>query len=502
MNKRELLINTIVLQYRDIERGNRNNGIAEWVLENIAESEVVMGASAVKDTVKELKDVVRYLCDIDKETPVDRKALINKLKLATQGEEYILEIIEGDLVELSDPQEINKESVRLRKLLSEYRRQVETIEVIQQTAKDIHFKPDVNARQLAIDLLDKLHPLVDGTTYEVEGLIQEMDLDDTKALSDTIEKGKETSSTDGIIKTGWKGLNRMCGEEGGLRRGDLVCIGALQHNFKSGKLLGIAKHTALYNKPFMINPDAKPLIVHISLENNVEDNTLLLYRSLKENETGVAVQTQAINIEEAAAYIKERMSVNGYHFKMLRAEPGTFGVRNLIDTLSNFITEGYELHVVVIDYLNLFGKQGCYGGNDSAMIRDLFRKVRAFCNPRLITCVTAHQLSPEAKLLLREGGSNFTQTVAGKGYWDSCRSIDQELDLEIIIHIEKLNGFSYLDVARGKHRKSTITPEAALHYCQQFHEIGSLLDDINLPTREWLPNLPRQDGGSDGGSWF
>lgn len=502
MNTRELLITTIALQYREKEKGINNPLLPQWVLDTIGDTAAAMGADRVRDTVKELKIIIKGLIDLTEDTPLHKKELMNKVKLAVAGEEYIVEVLDDVLVELTEPQEINKETVRLRKQINEYRRQVDTIAAIKKAGTDIEFRK-ADARGVAVELLDKLNTMVNAAGVAVDGMVQSMSLKDKGKLADVIKKGKETSSSSGIMRTGWRGLNRMTGEQDGIRRGDLVCFGALQHNFKSGTLLTVAKQIALYNDPFMIDPTKKPLIIHISLENNVEDNVLLLYRSLIENETGKAVSTQSINVEDAAEYIEKRMSESGYHIEMLRVEPGAFGIRSFIDTLENFRADGYEIHLVAVDYMNLMGKQGCHGGNDATMIRDLFRKARAYCNPKLITILTAHQLSPEAKYLLRQGCSNFVQEIAGKGYWDSCKSIDQEFDLEVIQHIEIIDGVSYLTFARGKHRKSDITPIAAHYYVQPFHAVGSLLDDINLPEKEWLHKLPSGGGGLDEGdiSW-
>lgn len=71
------------------------------------------------------------------------------------------------------------------------------------------------------------------------------------------------------------------------------------------------------------------------------------------------------------------------------------------------------------------------------------------------------------------------QEIAGKAYWDSCKTIGQEVDVEILIHIEKTKGHSYLTVQRGKHRKSgQITPERDLYTVLPFSDVGAIRDDI------------------------
>jgi len=75
-------------------------------------------------------------------------------------------------------------------------------------------------------------------------------------------------------------------------------------------------------------------------------------------------------------------------------------------------------------------------------------------NKRKITFITPHQLSTDAKQLIRDGkeAGNFVKDIAGKGYYAGSKQIDQEVDIEIYIHIVHFNGRSYLTVQRGKHR--------------------------------------------------
>lgn len=92
----------------------------------------------------------------------------------------------------------------------------------------------------------------------------------------------------------------------------------------------------------------------------------------------------------------------------------------------------------------------------------------------------------------------FVKEVANKGYWDSCKAIDQEVDLEIIIHKEIRNGSSYLAVQRGKHRKVKVTPEEHLYTVLPFQPVGGIPDDINGADRSLTHVGGRQNGNSEG----
>ena len=101
---------------------------------------------------------------------------------------------------------------------------------------------------------------------------------------------------------------------------------------------------------------------------------------------------------------------------------------------------------------------------------------------RGITSFTPHQLSTDAKQLIRDGvGEKFVQEIQGKGYFSGSKQLDQEVDLEIYIHIVKMNNASWLTIQRGKHRIPGITKAEHLNCIMKFSDIGTIPDDINGP---------------------
>jgi hypothetical protein len=91
-------------------------------------------------------------------------------------------------------------------------------------------------------------------------------------------------------------------------------------------------------------------------------------------------------------------------------------------------------------------------------------------NRKRILFVTPHQLSTEAKQLIRNGVSdlNFVKEIAEKGYTELSRQIDQVVDLEIYIHIAYVNRKPVLTVQRGKHRGCSIIDEKYKYFTLNF----------------------------------
>ena len=83
---------------------------------------------------------------------------------------------------------------------------------------------------------------------------------------------------------------------------------------------------------------------------------------------------------QASKYIKDKLSINGYHIKMLRIDPTNWSFTQLFSKIIEYEAAGYEIHSAFIDYLSLIPTVGCIntgpGGTD---LRDLFRRVRNYC---------------------------------------------------------------------------------------------------------------------------
>jgi hypothetical protein len=133
----------------------------------------------------------------------------------------------------------------------------------------------------------------------------------------------------------------------------------------------------------------------------------------------------------------------------------------------------------MLDYLSMIPTTGCTTGPAGTDIRDLFRRIRNFCATRDIAVISPHQMSSEAKQLIRDGHQDFVKQVAEKGYWDGSKRLDQEVDRELYIHIEKMMGKSYLTVQRGKDRLPQVISDSDKYIVYEFSELGPIEDDIN-----------------------
>jgi hypothetical protein len=307
-------------------------------------------------------------------------------------------------------------------------------------------------------------------------IISDVDIGDERNTSEVFREIKSVADGTSVMKTGWQGLNRML--QGGFREGDFCIIGALQHRYKTGFSLSLFKHLALYNTPSLRDVTKKPLLLRISFEDDITLNLQFLYQSLKENETGEKTILTNVTEEEMSSYVKQRLQATGFHVKLMRVDPTMWSYMSLCNLVIELESQGYEIKVLMVDYLSMLPTTGCSIGAMGADVQDLFRRVRMFCNPRRITVITPHQLSSEANQLIRDGRQDFVKEVAAKNYWEKSKGLSREVDLELIINIEKLNKKSYLAVQLGKHRLTTIAPDKDRYIVLPFQDVGGILDDF------------------------
>lgn len=488
MDNKLLLVKSITLLYLEsrIENVSENSAdLVKQIVNAIKLPDMEREMDQYREIVVGLRATALWMTEQPPTHQYDRAALLQRLRVNVGTDDSLYAAFEGWISHDQVQEDIKRQCIGYRDTLKVHLNRGKIKEILKGASSKALFQEEtVDWKHFVQEITADLEPFLNMSgSDDPASLVDAVDFTNVAKIGQVMQKAKEESGTEGVLRTGWQAINRMLGEHEGMRRGDMVVVGALQHNFKTGFTLSLFKQFALYNTPYMRDPKKKPLLIHLSFENHLNDNIMWLYINLKENETGEPCDTTTVDIAEASQYISDRLRATGYEIHMCRYDPSEFSFHDFFNLIQRFEADGYEVHGVVADYLNMISKRGCTGGANGADIRDLFRRVRNFCSPRGILFITPHQLSPDAKYLVRQGVENFVQEIANKGYWDSCKAIDQEVDLEIIIHIEKMNGESFLTVQRGKHRKPKPTPEKDLYTVLKFESVGSIPDDHGKDDR-------------------
>lgn len=486
MDPKLLLVKIITLLFKESRLNDTTSQSATMVksvLNHLKFPETGLDVDNSRESMQALRATALWMCETPPDHKYDRAALLQRIRVNVGDDEGLYYAFQHGIDDEGDESVLKHQILDARQELKDFLGRTELVNLIKKYSQQVLFRPEeVNWRMLPRDMVSELEPFT--TTMEgqkLEGMVEEIDMSNLSHVEDLLKRGKAETASEGTLKLGWQGWNRSTGEHNGFRRGEFITVGALQHNYKSGCTLNIFKQVALYNVPFMRNPDKKPCLLHISVENELHQNVLWLYASLMENETGKECDLSNVDIQEATRYVHEKLSATGYSIKMCRMNPTDMTYHTFFDMINKLEADGYEVHMVVFDYLNMISKKGCAQGATGQDTRDLFRRVRNFTSEKGITFVTPAQLSTAAKALVRQGVEDFVKEIEGKGYYDSCGTIDQEVDLEYFIHIVKVNGVSYLTVQRGKHRKVKPTPEKYRYFVLPFSDVGGVRDDINGP---------------------
>ena len=496
MDAKLLLVKVITLLFRESQNPDKTENSAELVkqvLSDLKLPEATLDTDKGRDVLVSLRTTAVWMANNPLHHEYERTELLQRIRVNVDGDDRLLEAIMEGFEDIKDMDVVKKIALQLNQQLKAYIKQNEVINIVKSASHKLLFNPEeVDWSNFVSDFISQLESFSTINDDKVDSELESVDFDNVDNLIQMLNKAAEEISTGGVMKTGIQALNRMFGDHEGFLRGESWVIGALQHNFKSGFLMTILKGLVTYNKPLMLDEKKKPLILFITLENSITQNLLWLYQSFKEGETGEYCDIKNISIEEAAKYVNEKFTANGYYVKMRRFNPTEFSYRDLFNVLNQYEAEGYEIHALLIDYLNMMTKTGCVKDTTGGDVRDLFRRVRNYTNPRKILTITPHQLSSEAKNIVRQGVDGFVKEIANKGYYDSCRLIDQEVDGEIYIHIESHDKRPYLTVQRGKHRKVKVTDQEHLYFILPFQEIGAIVDDYSgrdLSMKKFLSSV-------------
>lgn len=501
MDTKITLVNSIILLVLENKLADRTAPSNELAIElcEFAKPKDVVVTEIGRDIITTLREIVTWMTD----TPeFDLTDLDNRLKIKLFHDEYIYNTISAEITrECKEEEDKARMMKRALSIRSEIKQSINRNKIMTILTNAV-FKMNVveagtdEDKSLLPDLITSIEKLSGGGDTTHSGLMSAFKMTDLDSMIRAFKEAEAEFSLDGIIGYCLQGFCNLFGDHQGGRRGETILISALQHKFKSGTMQMMFTSACMLNTPHMIDENKKPLNLHISFENDARLDIMWMYSYIKENETGKPVSTRGMSdeeIAEAAAYVVEKLQTTGYNAEILRFDPSAFTFRDLFSLIEDYEARGYEIHHLTLDYLNMISKQGCTFGAQGQEIRDLFRRVRNFMARKKICFVTAHQMSTEAKALAREGVEMLVNEVAELGYYDSCRTLDNEVDMEIYQHLVKVGDRTFITWRRGKHRKATITAEKDKFCIYEMMQIATLPWDIGKE-----PMFSRKLGGGTG----
>jgi hypothetical protein len=503
MDTKNLLVKSVTLLYRESQQTTKSENSADLVrtiFENFQPpNKQVQIETEEHKTTEAMVGLLFEMCRNPVDYEYDKDELLRSLRIACRIDDKLYETLCQSLSAEYSEGQLTRSILNIRRSLNNHFKEDSIQNVLDKASQAFKYGrykiKDIS--QFVNEVIAQLEPLQMTSLTKDPAIISDIDFGDKGTISAALAEAQNMGNGDGILKTGWQDLNNML--QGGFRRGEFWIIPALQHKFKTGFSLSIFCQIALYNKPHLFDQNKKPLLLRISFEDKASMNLQFLYQKLKFDETGEEVKLKDLDTEVMSEYIQQRLQVNGYYVKMLRVDPTQWTYKHICNKIIELEAEGYEIHLCMLDYLAMVPTTGCIvTGPAGTDIRDMIRRIRNFTEPRKITLITPHQISTEAKQLIRNGmpEDKFVRDIAEKGYYAGSKQLDQEVDGEIYIHLFRHNGITYLAVQRGKHRLPTIVQDEYKYFLLPFPKRTPIPDDLH-GNRLGMYKLPAAASNAD-----
>lgn len=506
MDVKALLAKCISLLFREGQSGE-NDLSKQLVLDVITTLKINSNdISGTDSTVNELKNVVLNM--ISKEHPTPYNDLIQHIRIACSSDVVLFESIQDNISFQLDEDELKRTILSYRFELNKYLKEKKATMLLDKMTFDLKFNRDKigDLNQYMSSNLNGIIDLVNYSGEEIPGIICEVDLSDIDAVAEQFELIRKENDGSRTIKMPWQAMNRMT--RGGLRLGQLTTVGGLAHNNKTGVSLSMFISGCIFNNPKNLQTDQKkkPLMLLISFEDDMLIVLFNLYILLKENLENVKItdeDKQRLSSREAAEYVYKKLSDTGYDIRIIRADSSTWSYAEIQSCILQFESQGYEIHLTLIDYLNLANKNGLSHSRADADIQELFRRTKNFFAAKNIALLTPVQLSPDAMELKRQGNKMLSMQISDGSYYEGCRGLSREPELELFVDIVKDNGRKYQTFARGKHRGQNDTPEEHKFFILEFQKIGGLRWDVNGTDTSLskFGSVRNENGEEEGAFW-
>ena len=396
--------------------------------------------------------------------------IMDNVSIALKDDKTLLENITKTLSKELNSSALKRSVVSIRIQLKNELTDDSIVKKVNSFIYDIKSNPYTNIIANTKQFILDLELLTTSTGENIPGIVANINTKD-ESMTKVLKAAKDLADGTGTFKFGFREFNTITQKR--LKRGDSVVIPALQHEYKSGLTQSLFMQIPMYNKPKDINPKMEegkiPLVLYISFEDDPEVFAGFMYKYLYCAEHKTLPDLTNITPEDMQNYIHQKLSVNGYEAKMLRVNPSEWTYKELFSYILLLESQGYDIHAVIIDYLVKMDVTGCVGKGGTEY-RDLWDRCRQFFSVKKILFISPHQMSTEAKQLVRNGTNklNLVKEVVSKGYTELSKQIDQVVDIEICIAKALMNKKWVLTMMIGKHRGAEIIPDEQKYQILRF----------------------------------
>lgn len=302
----------------------------------------------------------------------------------------------------------------------------------------------------------------------------------------------------GIVKTGLVGLNKATGSRGGMARGETWVFAASSHNYKSGMLVSFMLWAIIYNT-FIVQPGKKALVYFVSLENEVNQNLMevfkTLYCRLEKRQPDLSVLTTEFMTE----WLQNYFSQFNIELFIDRYTPHDFSFGKFVKRFNAFEEMGFE--IVLFDYDYMSEMRGVDPGDTASingriqMIQENYLKFMNHAKQHGYLLTTGHQLTKEAEKMAsqdRYAVKKFNASLMADSS-DVFRIIDGLIFLQLTVNMD---GIKFLTAQLRKNRGCNDTLEKDKFFAYPFGEFGIEDDFGGIPR--YVTDIDQFGAGESG----
>lgn len=427
------------------------------------------------DTITELKNIITWQLNIK---DYDKSLLEAQLKLKLKDDVDSISSI-NSILDVPDEKTLYKRLRGLKTTCTLYKNKMDLLSTMDNSRFAYRLQPIGSDKEDALleELEQKIHLTRKGGAQSL-AYIGGIDFTSRNNILQTLKKAGAEYNLNGILTFGMQGWNNLFGDHQGIRRGETCLLSAMGHSYKSGQLLNCFAQVIEFNKPTYIMENSlklspehrKACAIHITIENNYLGDTQQLLKYYKEQETGEAfniVNMTDGQMEEYSDYLADKLAGEGkIHGFIEQFDASTFTYDELFDCIAKYQAQGYEVHFVSLDYAGRMSTKGCVATSGSGSDkRDLMKRLQAHALKHKYALMTAWQMSSDAQTKLREGEQFLVKAVKELGFYLDCRTVHNEVDMEIYQAFVIVGNKKYITWQRGKHRKPGNQPEEKMKFC-------------------------------------
>ena len=410
--------------------------------------ELINVIKSKNDDVIGIKEIIKKMIKTD----MNKANLIDLITLTIAEESVILKklitLIDQNLEELDLVKYLNTTSVLIE----------ESFKALKNDSEISKAGFTLNTKDLSLEERKEIHrqlkAVLDKNLDENDlGSSEDTDMESISVEDDGVLLNLNKKNTGDTIslKVGWSEFSKAIGGE--FVTGEFVDIEALSHKNKTGFTMSLFLQLILLNK-IELKDGKKPLFVWISLEDDLSQIIIkmfvyLYFRKYKKMPLLLDITNEQIN-----KFFKEEINATGNRLDLRRIDPDKFTIDKYKNMIQTYERLGYRVISVAVDYLEKAYTDGnkYNTGATGSGLKNMVTKFRTHNQEKSILFFTPWQIATDANTLLRGGTTDkeFLHTINGKNYTQGTRGLMQELDVQILIHLVKLNGISYQAVMVGK----------------------------------------------------